>query len=173
MLFRSVKENSDISKIVDDINNELCNMKNNNMNNQFATERKRTKFLKKVNQIIEMIESYQEKREDIVKEYKEIQGNDYMDFNLNILEQIKNRIEKEELMDSSRFEDKWVDISKEIQKKIKELKVNVISEEDKKNKGIYESAKRFLERGILSMVIDDSSNISSAAISDSDLPSNK
>lgn len=169
----NVKENSDISIIVDEINNELCNMKNNNMNNQFVTERKRTKFLKQVNQIIEMIESYQEKREDIVKEYKEIQGNDYMDFNLNILEQIKNRIEKEELMDSSRFEEKWVDISKEIQKKIKELKVNVISEEDKKNKGIYESAKRFLERGILSMVIDDSSNISSAAISDSDLPSNK
>ncbi|MCI9617731.1 MAG: hypothetical protein HFG31_06980 [Eubacterium sp.] len=76
-------------------------------------------------------------------------------------------------MDSSRFEEKWVDISKEIQKKIKELKVNVISEEDKKNKGIYESAKCFLERGILSMVIDDSFNISSAAISDSDLPSNK
>ncbi|MCI8956582.1 MAG: hypothetical protein HFG29_06280 [Eubacterium sp.] len=169
----NVKENSEISKIVDDINNELCNIKNNNINNQFMTERKRTRFLKKVNQVIEMIESYQVRRENFLKEYKAVQGTDYMDFNLNILEQIKNRIEKEELMDSSRLDEKWAHISKEIQKTIKKLKVNVISEEDQKNKSIYESAKRFLERGILSMVIDDSSNISSAAISDSDLPSNK
>ena len=53
------------------------------------------------------------------------------------------------------------------------MDVNISTEEDQKNKGIYESAKELLEKGILSMVIDDTSNISSSSIDDSNLPSKK
>lgn len=169
----NVEKNSEISKIVDDINDELSNLKNNNIKNQLISEKMRKNFLRKVKKIINKIKLYQIKRKSFFKSYKEIECVDYMDFNLEILEQIKNKIEKEELMDSSSLEEKWGYIWKKTQEKIKNLKVNVSTEEDKKNQGIYESAKQFLDKGILSMVIDDSSNISSASISDLNLPSKK
>lgn len=169
----NVEENSEISKIVDDINDEVSNLKEGNIKNQLKTKKKRTKFLKKLKKIIKKIESYQKKREDFFKEKKGTYGADYMDFNLKILEQIKNKIEEEELVDSSKTEEKWKNIGEELQKKIQELDVNISTEEDQKNKGIYESAKELLEKGILSMVIDDTSNISSSSIDDSNLPSKK
>lgn len=169
----NVEENSEISKIVDDINDEVSNLKEGNIKNQLKTKKKRTKFLKKLKKIIKQIDSYQRKREDFFKENKGTYGADYMDLNLKILEQIKNKIEEEELIDSSKTEEKWKNIGEELQKKIQELNVNISTEEDQKNKGIYESAKELLEKGILSMVIDETSDISSSSIDDSNLPSKK
>lgn len=53
------------------------------------------------------------------------------------------------------------------------LKENQITEEDNRNKSIYESAKELLQKGLLSLVTDDVSDISNASISDLNLPSKK
>ena len=55
--------------------------------------------------------------------------------------------------------------------KISSLQINEISEEDKKNKGIYENAKGLIEKGILSLVIDETDKISSTTVELKDLPS--
>ena len=44
----NVEKNSEISKIVDDINDELSNLKNNNIKNQLISEKMRKNFLRKV-----------------------------------------------------------------------------------------------------------------------------
>ena len=51
------------------------------------------------------------------------------------------------------------------------LQINETSEEDKKNKGIYENAKGLIEKGILSLVIDETDKISSTTVELKDLPS--
>ena len=51
------------------------------------------------------------------------------------------------------------------------MQINEISEEDKKNKGIYENAKGLIEKGILSLVIDETDKISSTTVELKDLPS--
>lgn len=167
------EDNSEISDIVDEINDEISKLKDKNIKKGLKTEKKRTKFLKNINEIIEKLERYMEEKKEFLKENKGLSGNDYMDSNLEILEQIKDRIEKEELIDSSASKERWEHIGEEITEQIKSLTVNIATEEDEKNKGIYESATEFLEKGILSIVIDDTSNISSASISDSNLPSKK
>ena len=169
----NVKENSEVSNLVEEINNDISSLKEKEIKNKLKTEKKRTKFLKELEEIIEKIESYKEKRKEFLKEYKGISGTDYMDSNLKILEQIKNKIEREELIDASVSKEQWEHIGEEIEKQLMNLVVDIPSDEDDKNKGIYESAKSLLEKGILSMVIDDTSNISSATISDSNLPSKK
>lgn len=170
----NVDENSSskISTIVEEINEKISNLKEKNINGKLNTKRKRTVFVKKIDKIIEHINVYKEERKEFLNN-KQSNSGDYMDSNFNILEQIKNKIEKEELIDSKDDKDKWERIGEEVEEQIKGLIVNISTEEDKKNKKIYEDAKKILETGILSMVIDDTSKISSASISDSNLPSKR
>lgn len=165
------ENSSKISKIVEEINDEISSLKEKDIKGKLKTERKRTKFLKDINEIIEKIEIYKEEKKEFLKENKGPSGDDYIDGNLKILEQIKNKIKEEELIDSSDSKEKWEHIEEEIEEQVKRLTVNLPTEEDEKNKGIYESAKALLEKGILSIVIDDTSKISSASILSSNLPS--
>lgn len=167
------EENSEISDIVNEINDEISELKEKNIKKELKTEKKRTRFLKNINEIIKKLERYIEEKKEFLKENEGVGGNDYMDSNFEILEQIKNKIEKEELIDSSDSKEKWEHIGEEITEQINSLTVKVTTQEDEKNKSIYENAKELLEKGILSIVIDDTSNISSASISDSNLPSKK
>lgn len=165
------EKSSKISKIVEEINNDIASLKEEDINKKLITKKKRVSFINKINKILEKIEDYQKEKKEFLN--KETEGDDYIDSNFNILEQIKNKIKGEELIDSSDDKERWKHIGEEVNKRIEDLKVKIATEEDEKNKGIYESAKKLLEKSILSLVIDDTSNISSASISDSNLPSKK
>lgn len=170
----NVKEdNSEMSELVEEINTKIKKFKEDDIKNKLKTEKKRTKFLEKINKIIEKIKKYVEEKKEFQKENKGISGNDYMDSNLIILEQIKNKIEEEQLMDSSKSKERWEQVEIEIAEKIKSLIINIPTKEDEENKGLYEKAKELIEKGILSIVVDDADNISSTSISDSNLPSKK
>lgn len=167
------EESSKISKIVEEINDVISSLKEKDIKGKLKTERKRTKFLKNINEIIEKIEIYREEKKEFLKENKGPSGDDYIDSNLKILEQIKNKINEEELIDSSDSKKTWEHVGEEIEEQVNRLTVNLSTEEDEKNKGVYESAKALLEKGILSIVIDDTAKISSASILSSNLPSTK
>lgn len=134
-----------------------------------------------VDSAIERIEKYDEKKELFLKEngYTSDAG-DYIDDNLNILKNIRSRINEIKGLNVSEFSDidsknissveKAVDKAKTVESELKSLRVNEVTKEDEKNQSIYESAKKFLKDGFLSMVIDDVDDISSASISDSNLP---
>lgn len=173
MTNKNEEQSSKISEIVKKINDEISNLKKKDIKEKLKTERKRTKFLKNINDIIKKIDIYREERKEFLKENTGLSDSDYMDSNFEILEQIKNKIEEGKLSDSSDSKKKWKDIGEECEKQVRNLVVNTSTKEDEENKNIYEKAKQLLEKGILSMVIDDTSNISSASISDSNLPSKK
>lgn len=167
------KDSSEIREIVDEINNRIKNLQGRNIKKELKTEKKRTGFLKYINKIIEKIKIYKEEKKEFLKENRGKSGNDYMDSNFKILEQIKNTMEREELIESGNLKEKWKRIGEEISTQVRSLTVKTSTEEDQKNMGIYENAKKLLEKGILSLVIDDVSNISSASVQDSNLPSKK
>lgn len=171
----NVKEenSSEISDIVKNINNKINDLKEVNIKNKLKTEKSRTGFLEEINEIIEEMEVYMEEKKEFLKENKGLSGDDYMDSNLKILEQIKNKIKQEKLSDSSITKEEWKHIGEEINEQIKDLTVNISTKEDEENKSIYENARKLLEKSILSIVIEDTSNVSSASISDSNLPSKK
>lgn len=167
------EKSSQISEIVKEIHDEIGNLKEEDIKEKLKTERKRTRFLKNINNIMKKIDVYREERKEFLKENTGLSDSDYMDSNFEILEHIKNKIEEEELNVSGNSKENWLKIGEEIEQQIKNLTVNTPTQEDEKNKNIYENAKELLEKGVLSMVIQDTSNISSSAISDSNLPSKK
>jgi hypothetical protein len=171
----NVNENGDgeIQKLVDSINEEISNIKETeNIAKQLNKKSKRNKFLKQIKAAIKHIEEYKEKRADFLTQNKMSKEKDYLDENLSVLEQIKNSIEKEELIDSNNKES-WEVVGEAIEKTVEKLVVKSSTKEDEENKSLYENAKELLEKGILSLVIDDASNVSAKAIGDSNLPSKK
>ena len=134
-----------------------------------------------VNDAIEIIEQYDLQKEQFCKEngYTPDEG-DYIDANLEKLKNIRDnikRIKELRVSDFSSMNSKNYTYAEEamgeaetISKDLKSLEVNRATEEDEKNKSIYESVKELLNNGILSLVIDEVSNISEASIYDSNLP---
>lgn len=167
------EKSSQISEIVKEIHDEIGNLKEEDIKEKLKTERKRTRFLKNINDIMNKIDVYREERKEFLKENTGLSDSDYMDSNFEILEHIKNKIEEEELNVSGNSKENWVNIGEEIEQQINNLTVNTPTREDEKNKNIYENAKELFEKSVLSMVIQDTSNISSSAIADSNLPSKK
>lgn len=135
-----------------------------------------------VNSAIELIKQYETKKELFLEEsgYTADAG-DYIEDNLKKLENVENGIEKNKelaILDFSDINSKNIHIVTEANENIDEvinvlesLYVNRPTEEDEKNKSIYEMASSLLTEGVLSIVLEDASNISGNAISLSNLPS--
>lgn len=134
-----------------------------------------------VDETIILIKQYEAKKELFLKKNGYSSGGGgYIEDNLKILENVKNTIKEIKELDVSKFSDidlkninlavNTLDKVKSIMYKLQSLKVYEVTEQDKKNNKIFESAKVFLESGILSLVIDDVSKISNLSISDSNLP---
>lgn len=135
-----------------------------------STVRDKEKFQKKIEQIIKLIRDYREEKKEFLMENNISYSDDYMDENLIILEQIKDMIEGEKLNDSTNNTDAKL-LGEKIKKQIEKLTVYIPSEEDESNKNIYESAKELLDKGILSLVVEETDNISNTTIKHSNLPS--
>lgn len=135
-----------------------------------STVRDKEKFQKKIEQIIKLIRDYREEKKEFLMENNISYSDDYMDENLIILEQIKDMIEGEKLNDSTNNTDAKL-LREKIKKQIEKLTVYIPSEEDESNKNIYESAKELLDKGILSLVVEETDNISNTKIQHSNLPS--
>lgn len=154
---------------------------------QFLKEYRKliTEFDKKANEVdsvIDRIEKYEGKKELFLKENGYTADvRDYIDDNLDILKNIRDRIteiKRLNVLEFSEIDSKNIEIIVEavdkaetVKDELQSLKVKEVTEEDKKNQSIYESAKSLLKNGFLSMVVEDVSNISNASVSDSDLPS--
>ena len=135
-----------------------------------STVRDKEKFQKKIEQIIKLIRDYRKEKKEFLMENNISYSDDYMDENLIILEQIKDMIEGEKLNDSTNNTDAKL-LGEKIKKQIEKLTVYIPSEEDESNKNIYESAKELLDKGILSLVVEETDNISNTTIKHSNLPS--
>ena len=130
---------------------------------------------------IELIKQYDEKKELFLREngYTTDVG-DYLDNNLKKLERIKNKIKENRELSVSNFSDinseniitvqQSVNKMEDIVKDLESLNVNQATKEDKKKESIYQKASALLTKGILSLVIDDMSDISNNTISLSNLP---
>lgn len=130
-----------------------------------------------------LIKQYERKKELFLKENGYTSGaGDYIDEDLEKLENVKNTIQNMKKLAVSDFSnidsnnistvETALRYAVTVESVLQSLKKNEITEEDKKNQSIYESAKAFLSNGILSMVIDESSKVSNLSISSSNLPSN-
>ena len=135
-----------------------------------------------INKAISKIEKYLEKKTSLLKKnnYKE-SAKDYMDENLTVLKKIKDKIEvvktfefastlsgnSSEKNNAENFEE----VSMQLEEYIKDLEVAKITEKDKQNKSVFDSAKDFFDKGVLSLVIKDTSNLSTASVNTSSLPS--
>ena len=136
-------------------------------------------FLEKIMSIEEDIKLYQKDKKECLSELNKDGQNkdnqnsmkDFMDDNLNILKSIEKQLTEEINRLPENSKEQWETIAKDIESKISSLQINEISEEDKKNKGIYENAKGLIEKGILSLVIDETDKISSTTVELKDLPS--
>ena len=136
-------------------------------------------FLKKIMSIEEDIKLYQKDKKECLSELNKDGQNkdnpnsmkDFMDDNLNILKSIEKQLTEEINRLPENSKEQWETIAKDIESKISSLQINETSEEDKKNKGIYENAKGLIEKGILSLVIDETDKISSTTVELKDLPS--
>lgn len=193
-----LKDSSELNKKIDTVSQKFEILKHEvlsktNNDNHDTTVRA---FLKKyreliteldmeagnVDSAIDLIKQYERKKELFLEENGYTSGaGDYIDDNLKILENIGNKIIENKALDISNFSDvdsKNIDIVIEsvekilaIRNKMQSLHIAQASEEDKKNQSIYESASAFLTSGILSLVIDDVSDISNNTISSTNLPS--
>lgn len=135
-----------------------------------------------IEKAINKIDDYLEKKSSILKKngYKD-SAKDYMDENLTVLKKIKDKIEQvkkfefaSELSgnpDEKTKAEQFVQLSMQIEEYIKDLQVAKITEKDKQNKSIFDSAKDFFDKGVLSLVIKDTSNLSTASVKTSSLPS--
>ncbi len=124
------------------------------------------------------IESYLEKKTVLLKKnnYKE-SAKDYMDENLTVLKKIKDKVQI-----IKRFEyasgvsgnpnaEQFINVSMQLEEYFKDLQVAKITEKDKQNKSIFDSAKDIFDKGVLSLVIKDTSKLSTASVNTSSLPS--
>lgn len=135
-----------------------------------------------VDSAMKLIKQYDEKKALFLRKngYTADAG-DYLDNNLKKLENVKNKIKENKELAVSNFSDinseNIITVQQSIQyvesivKDLKSLNINQATEEDKKKQSIYQKASALLTKGILSLVIDDTSDISNNAISLSNLPS--
>lgn len=172
-------KSKEIQENVEKICDEIKALKDADIQKELKTKKKREAFFRKIKSIEEDIELYQkEKKEWLSKLNKDDKNKDnqssmkdFMDDNFNTLKSIENRLTEENSRVPENSKEQWETIAKDIETKISSLQINEISEEDKKNKGIYENAKGLVEKGILSLVIDETDKISSTTVELKDLPS--
>lgn len=130
---------------------------------------------------INLIKKYQEKKKKFIKENGNIPDEgDYIESNLSILENIKDKIEKNKELNVSKYSNvdsknletikKSEDYIEVVIEQLKSLNINKSTPQDEKNKSIYESAVALLKKGVLSLVVEDVSGLSNNAISLSNLP---
>ena len=136
----------------------------------------------KIDKAINKIENYLEKKSVFLKknDYKK-SAKDYMDENLSVLKKIKDKINtvKEFEFASSvsgnpnekTNAEHFANVSTQIEELLKDLQVAMITEKDKQNKSIFDSAKDIFDKSVLSLVIKDTSNLSTASVKTSSLPS--
>ena len=136
----------------------------------------------KIDKAINKIENYLEKKSVFLKknDYKK-SAKDYMDENLSVLKKIKDKINKVKEFEfassvSGNPNEKtnaehFANVSAQIEELLKDLQVAMITEKDKQNKSIFDSAKDIFDKSVLSLVIKDTSNLSTASVKTSSLPS--
>lgn len=165
---------SEIESIVTETDEEISKLKDEDIMTIFSSVKKRKKFAISIENIMENINEYRKQKSEFFENAKGLNNeSDYVDANFRILEQIKDKIEKKELSGSNNSKQDWDSVGKEVEELVKALSVRVHSKKDEENKSLYESAKDMLEKGILSLVVEETNNISTATISDSNLPSDK
>lgn len=134
-----------------------------------------------VHSAISQINQYDRKKELFLKENGYTSdARDYIDDNLKILENVENKIKENEELAISDFSDIHLKNIQVVKKSVKDIEtvennlesltVTSVTEKDKKNQSIYESASALLNDGILSLIVNDVSNISNNTISFSNLP---
>ncbi len=135
-----------------------------------------------INKAINKIDSYLEKKSNLLKKNGyDKSAKDYMDENLSVLKKIKDKIEKMKTFEfassisgnpnETKNAETFINFSMQFEELCRDLQVAKITEKDKQNKSIFDSAKDFLDKGILSLVIKDTSNLSTASVNTSSLPS--
>lgn len=172
-------KSKEIQENVEKICDEIKNLKDADIQKKLKTKKKREMFLEKIMSIEEDIKLYQKDKKECLSELNKDGQNkdnqnsmkDFMDDNLNILKSIEKQLTEEINRLPENSKEQWETIAKDIESKISSLQINERSEEDKKNKGIYENAKGLIEKGILSLVIDETDKISSTTVELKDLPS--
>ena len=143
-------------------------------------------FLEKesdVNKAINRIEKYLEKKKDFLKKnkYKE-SAEDYMDENLTVLKKIKDKIKSVKSFEFASslsgnpnersYAENFLNVSSQLLEYFRDLQIAKITEKDKQNKSIFDSARDIFDKGILSLVVKDASKLSTASVNTSSLPSN-
>ena len=135
-----------------------------------------------IDNVINLINKYENKKDELLKKTgnKKVK-NDYIDQNLTKLKNIRGKINGIESLNVSNATEMNESLLKEIHnaledsnsiiKSLSELLLSKVTAEDKKNQSIYDSAGDFLTKGVLSLVIGDTKNLSSASIVTSNLPS--
>lgn len=175
-----------VSQKMEKINEDILAGKKAKNVSQFLKEYMKliTEFDKKADDVdsaISLIGQYDEKKEQFFEDNGYTSGErDYIEDNLSILENIRDEIIEVQKLDVSKYSDidsknlfnvlKALEKAKSVEDEMESLQTNKVTEEDKKNQSIYESAKTFLKEGFLSLVVEDVSKISNASISDSNLP---
>ena len=136
-----------------------------------------------VNKAINKIEKYLEKKKDFLKKnnYKE-SAKDYMDENLTVLKKIKDKIESVKSFEfasslsgnpsEKSYAEKFLYVTSQLEEYFRDLQIAKITEKDKHNKSIFDSVRDIFDKGVLSLVIKDTSKLSTASVNTSSLPSN-
>lgn len=149
-----------------------------------------------VEEVIKISDEYKELNDKVVNEYGKDNASNgkkgYIEDNTDILKKIQNSINRVrtellsvaiEEMESGDLTDKeaienvyWNPVSEEMEQIFNEQKSlykREVSEEEKKGKSIFETAKDLLDTGIVELVTPKDFEISEAAISTENLPSKK
>ena len=135
-----------------------------------------------ISKAIKKTEDYLETKKDLlIKNNYKKSAKDYMDENLKVLKKIKDKIATVKGFEfasslsgnpnEKTYAEKFIETSQVIEELFKNLQVSKITEQDKKNKSIFDSARDFLDKGVLSLVIKDTSKLSTASVKTSSLPS--
>ena len=137
-----------------------------------------------ISRAIDLGKDYEGKKAAYLRESGYTSGEkDFVEENTLILKKIVGILQEEKALDFSKLEsivpeninilNSSMSLLHNYINETESLKENQITEEDNRNKSIYESAKELLQKGLLSLVTDDVSDISNASISDLNLPSKK
>ena len=137
-----------------------------------------------ISRAIDQGKDYEEKKAAYLRESGYTSGEkDFVEENTLILKKMVGILQEEKALDVSKLEsivpeninilNSSMSLLHNYINETESLKENQITEEDNRNKSIYESAKELLQKGLLSLVTDDVSDISNASISDLNLPSKK
>lgn len=182
---KNVKKQRELTEAVSQILEE--DKKDSDYNKRFIKKYRklRTQIDKEailVNSVIILGEDYERKKAVYLKESGYTSGErDYIEDNLITLKKIRDKIKDEKALSISELSGinpeniKYArEAIKLLNKKItyvESLKENQVTKDDTANKSVYESARDLLEKGILSLVIDDISDVSNVSVSDLNLPS--